>query len=137
MSRLMARKARYPPRQRLGSLAPMPGSLRQSQQSVMTLPRPLPQVRCNWWIPTSPTNSTLRQLPRHQLSPVGSVLSSQLWVQPSPQPLLCVSSSEAVPCLRGFVSVLLLDKCSCYVLQDRKSTRLNSSHRTISYAVFC
>src|SRR5207248_9426820 len=23
------------------------------------------------------------------------------------------------------------------VLQDRKSTRLNSSHRTISYAVFC
>jgi len=71
----------------------MPGSLRQSQQSVMTLPRPLPQVRCNWWIRTSPTNSTLRQLPRHQLSPVGSVLSSQLWVQPSPQPLLCVSSS--------------------------------------------
>src|SRR6202046_5816561 len=24
-----------------------------------------------------------------------------------------------------------------YVLLDRKSTRLNSSHRTISYAVFC
>src|SRR5437867_5029821 len=24
-----------------------------------------------------------------------------------------------------------------YVLQDRKSTRLNSSHRTISYAVLC
>src|SRR5437867_8670168 len=27
--------------------------------------------------------------------------------------------------------------CLCRVDQDRKSTRLNSSHRTISYAVFC
>src|SRR5207248_8974087 len=26
---------------------------------------------------------------------------------------------------------------SCFFLRDRKSTRLNSSHRTISYAVFC
>src|SRR5207248_4908021 len=26
---------------------------------------------------------------------------------------------------------------NAHVLQDRKSTRLNSSHRTISYAVFC
>src|SRR5207248_11236863 len=25
----------------------------------------------------------------------------------------------------------------CFVAPDRKSTRLNSSHRTISYAVFC
>src|SRR5437867_5268158 len=28
-------------------------------------------------------------------------------------------------------------ECSCPVMGDRKSTRLNSSHRTISYAVFC
>src|SRR5207248_5230087 len=27
--------------------------------------------------------------------------------------------------------------CRCDLDQDRKSTRLNSSHRTISYAVFC
>src|SRR5207248_10661668 len=27
--------------------------------------------------------------------------------------------------------------CPANVIQDRKSTRLNSSHRTISYAVFC
>src|SRR5437867_6725076 len=26
---------------------------------------------------------------------------------------------------------------SCHEVLDRKSTRLNSSHRTISYAVFC
>src|SRR5437763_6523777 len=27
--------------------------------------------------------------------------------------------------------------CGCYRKKDRKSTRLNSSHRCISYAVFC
>src|SRR5207248_10229826 len=38
---------------------------------------------------------------------------------------------------------VLLDVASCngevllYRRRDRKSTRLNSSHRTISYAVFC
>src|SRR5438094_762479 len=32
----------------------------------------------------------------------------------------------------------LHDECPlAFLLQDRKSTRLNSSHRTISYAVFC
>src|SRR3989454_5946057 len=28
-------------------------------------------------------------------------------------------------------------KQACYALRDRKSTRLNSSHLVISYAVFC
>src|SRR5256884_1986128 len=27
--------------------------------------------------------------------------------------------------------------CNCFFKEDRKSTRLNSSHRYISYAVFC
>src|SRR3712207_7217418 len=31
----------------------------------------------------------------------------------------------------------LLDEHTLYVLPDRKSTRLNSSHANISYAVFC
>src|SRR5207248_8958428 len=31
----------------------------------------------------------------------------------------------------------MLDFFDAYSLSDRKSTRLNSSHRTISYAVFC
>src|SRR2546421_5718398 len=30
-----------------------------------------------------------------------------------------------------------LDPCGCAARQDRKSTRLNSSHDQISYAVFC
>src|SRR5438094_2946269 len=34
-------------------------------------------------------------------------------------------------------SVLAITLGTLNLLQDRKSTRLNSSHRTISYAVFC
>src|SRR5947209_17437665 len=44
---------------------------------------------------------------------------------------------------RSFVSLCKLAKdrryqiCLTYFLADRKSTRLNSSHANISYAVFC
>src|SRR3712207_6952192 len=31
----------------------------------------------------------------------------------------------------------LPDRCACRAAEDRKSTRLNSSHANISYAVFC
>src|SRR5256885_12010398 len=37
--------------------------------------------------------------------------------------------AEAVPAV--------LEDNRCYVMLDRKSTRLNSSHLVISYAVFC
>src|SRR5437879_7225531 len=37
----------------------------------------------------------------------------------------------------GPVTWLALNKPVGYVVRDRKSTRLNSSHRCISYAVFC
>src|SRR5437867_9433869 len=35
------------------------------------------------------------------------------------------------------VFALFLEGLVCHAIGDRKSTRLNSSHRTISYAVFC
>src|SRR5207248_4560013 len=35
------------------------------------------------------------------------------------------------------VNVITKAGTNSYHVQDRKSTRLNSSHRTISYAVFC
>src|SRR2546430_12262378 len=38
---------------------------------------------------------------------------------------------------RGSIAQLTLVYASRYVLSDRKSTRLNSSHSQISYAVFC
>src|SRR5207248_3653679 len=40
---------------------------------------------------------------------------------------------------KGYVTDLFNEKAVAFIRQkqDRKSTRLNSSHRTISYAVFC
>src|SRR5207245_10657453 len=35
------------------------------------------------------------------------------------------------------VGLLLLGLAALFLFQDRKSTRLNSSHGSISYAVFC
>ena len=37
----------------------------------------------------------------------------------------------------GFILLLLLHNHLQTAAEDRKSTRLNSSHRCISYAVFC
>src|SRR2546427_9302687 len=37
----------------------------------------------------------------------------------------------------SFFTVLISEKPSSRALRDRKSTRLNSSHSQISYAVFC
>src|SRR5689334_24916345 len=36
-----------------------------------------------------------------------------------------------------FAMVFVIVACALFVLGDRKSTRLNSSHSSISYAVFC
>src|SRR3712207_6851574 len=38
---------------------------------------------------------------------------------------------------RGFLRAVLVDPAVKRLLSDRKSTRLNSSHANISYAVFC
>src|SRR5437867_8050244 len=52
----------------------------------------------------------------------------------------CASGRRYVPsCSIGFcvASTMNSSPSGCVVPPDRKSTRLNSSHRTISYAVFC
>src|SRR5438094_5861141 len=41
------------------------------------------------------------------------------------------------PCALFLAGASLLGQGGLILLLDRKSTRLNSSHRTISYAVFC
>src|SRR5207248_8247702 len=46
------------------------------------------------------------------------------------------TNCRAIHC-NGAVETTLGDRFGTGDLQDRKSTRLNSSHRTISYAVFC
>src|SRR5690242_21465697 len=46
-------------------------------------------------------------------------------------------SSEALECFRLLPDPAQLSGCNVVEAQDRKSTRLNSSHMSISYAVFC
>src|SRR5690625_2021215 len=41
------------------------------------------------------------------------------------------------PFARYYLNTFLLDRCGAGTIRDRKSTRLNSSHVAISYAVFC
>src|SRR5207248_11628514 len=62
---------------------------------------------------------------------------------PSPTDIYTLSLHDALPICHGYrreAAVALtsdLDERHARSLVDRKSTRLNSSHRTISYAVFC
>src|SRR3712207_1952784 len=44
---------------------------------------------------------------------------------------------SAQPCGEGWVEMSMTRKRRRVTLRDRKSTRLNSSHANISYAVFC
>src|SRR5437867_9977977 len=66
---------------------------------------------------TSPSASLALDRERHdrELREIGGRLRSRLW-----DPVARV-----------------LGDCAQVLVVDRKSTRLNSSHRTISYAVFC
>src|ERR1039457_6240932 len=53
-----------------------------------------------------------------------------------------LSLHDALPISREFIASLAIDRRGCpvskkYATLDRKSTRLNSSHLVISYAVFC
>src|SRR5699024_11305859 len=41
------------------------------------------------------------------------------------------------PCFSANVFNVILDVSHSFLMRDRKSTRLNSSHVSISYAVFC
>src|SRR3712207_8096562 len=50
-----------------------------------------------------------------------------MWLEPSPYPLGSHAELAYSSMAKGVLGVLL----------DRKSTRLNSSHANISYAVFC
>src|SRR2546430_6492569 len=71
----------------------------------------------------------IRRPPRSTLFPYTTLFRSRrlprrAWTSPGTRGDPCVSPSELVRLLRQIV-------------RDRKSTRLNSSHSQISYAVFC
>src|SRR3712207_8614138 len=51
--------------------------------------------------------------------------------------LHCLESLRRLLVARGGVGMISLGEAAVSGLEDRKSTRLNSSHANISYAVFC
>src|SRR3712207_8156390 len=93
----------------------------------------------------------IRRPPRSTLFPYTTLFrslaeSGQLLLQLSVSAFLCPDFSALVA-LRGIQipraqlrkekPVRILNKFPAALLRDRKSTRLNSSHANISYAVFC
>src|SRR2546427_6961459 len=65
----------------------------------------------------------IRRPPRSTLFPYTTLFRSQI--------------VHALGQVKGAYSLLILTPGTTYAIRDRKSTRLNSSHSQISYAVFC
>src|SRR2546421_5667387 len=72
----------------------------------------------------------IRRPPRSTLFPYTTLFRSQI------RETLGLSQSEMIRHL-GFDAEMVAARVSEFELGDRKSTRLNSSHDQISYAVFC
>src|SRR5207248_3497937 len=74
---------------------------------------------------------------RHPVSGTVSPRSSRCF-SPFPHGTGTLSVTEEYLGLEGGPPMFRQDgSCPALLEEDRKSTRLNSSHRTISYAVFC
>src|SRR2546430_9875299 len=72
----------------------------------------------------------IRRPPRSTLFPYTTLFRSVCYHDPKPTPARCRIS-------RFTVNRKARAKPTCDLDTDRKSTRLNSSHSQISYAVFC
>src|SRR2546426_8678000 len=83
----------------------------------------------------------IRRPPRSTLFPYTTLFRSRLGVDPSAVRLIQGDSDEVPVGTPSVASRSLMMAGSAAVLAtlgvDRKSTRLNSSHLVISYAVFC
>src|SRR5688572_31991127 len=85
----------------------------------------------------------IRRPPRSTLFPYTTLFRS--WYTPLNEPiinaLMCGMRGLWAPYLKGdkgYIRVMMqLARGIIRTVQDRKSTRLNSSHSQISYAVFC
>src|SRR3712207_8991432 len=83
----------------------------------------------------------IRRPPRSTLFPYTTLFRSRLRgrcdVDPPLEHLLAVAVRRAGGVLCPAGAVVEVDVVVAVVEEDRKSTRLNSSHANISYAVFC
>src|SRR5258707_11729553 len=83
----------------------------------------------------------IRRPPRSTLFPYTTLFRSQTILKASCKvfdEIACCRSVTASDHPARHQLGFCVDGCPCpYVARDRKSTRLNSSHANISYAVFC
>src|SRR2546429_3701734 len=77
----------------------------------------------------------IRRPPRSTLFPYTTLFRSH--VDREKAKALGVSLTDLFQTLQAFLSTLYINDFNLYGKTDRKSTRLNSSHGYISYAVFC
>src|SRR5690625_6460310 len=108
--------------------------MRPLQQAQLAPDRPRPHVNSKTDI-----GHALQTLQYPSVRRIGSTFR-QRWFTPrnggSPMVLLHPIRPRVLTLL-GFVCALVMTLSSAYAQSDRKSTRLNSSHVAISYAVFC
>src|SRR3712207_6873135 len=81
----------------------------------------------------------IRRPPRSTLFPYTTLFRSGVVGAGQVQPGAPADLFEGEPCTHGHVAdrIHRRSRCGAGVIGDRKSTRLNSSHANISYAVFC
>src|SRR2546422_3747925 len=79
----------------------------------------------------------IRRPPRSTLFPYTTLFRSRLVTDRKRTARFCNDAPAPRHCFLFQVNVDTRDASSPFVRLDRKSTRLNSSHGYISYAVFC
>src|SRR2546427_5379288 len=91
----------------------------------------------------------IRRPPRSTLFPYTTLFRSRMYQYEVERPqefrkcIECFLCQDVCHVLRAhekhaeFMGPAFLVRAAVYEMQDRKSTRLNSSHSQISYAVFC
>src|SRR5690348_18118993 len=82
-----------------------------------------------------PATTEIYTLSLHDALPISASGAIDKWV-PVDRVSVCSGCRIVPPSRRPLRALLRMSKASM-PLQDRKSTRLNSSHPSISYAVFC
>src|SRR5699024_12745667 len=85
----------------------------------------------------SPSSSAIYTLSLHDALPI---LMLQRDIEQLSNPNFIPDSSNAVYItflIIGIIGYFTIPTVANWIVQDRKSTRLNSSHVSISYAVFC
>src|SRR3712207_7813498 len=79
----------------------------------------------------------IRRPPRSTLFPYTTLFRSEAWRSPVGSNVSFVPLHANVPLTGAPSTARTSVNADCVAGADRKSTRLNSSHANISYAVFC